>query len=238
MSIKLMSAIFETEFHDLEYVKDNETKRAKASTCKLVLLAIADHANDDGEAWPGLRRLGVKTALSRQGLMDTIEALKYHNLLTVDEEPSKLHTNNYTINVSEITAMSSHLTTPCKATLHADVKPLDQNHQLSLKEEEEGKTQKKIDTAKIYKTYENNIGIITQMISDEIGGLIDDYPIDWVTEAIKSAAMNNARKMSYIKGTLRNWKENGYGWKPGQDKKQAASNSYITAEGQKAWLVQ
>ena len=95
MSIKLMSAIFEAEFHDLEYVKDGETRKAKASTAKLVLLAIADHANDEGGAYPGYTRLETKTALSRQGLADTIDALEYNGLLTVDRKGSRLKTNDY-----------------------------------------------------------------------------------------------------------------------------------------------
>jgi len=119
MSIKLMSAIFEAEFHDLEYSKDGETRKAKASTAKLVLLAIADHANDYGEsAYPGLTHLEVKTALSRQGLLDTIEALKFNGLLAVDEKPSRLHTNSYTINIRSFPAIARDLPDL--------VKPLDQ----------------------------------------------------------------------------------------------------------------
>lgn len=147
MSVKLMSAIFEAEFNDLEYFKDNETRKAKASTCKLVLLAIADHANDYGESsYPGLRRLEIKTALSRQGLLDTIEALKYNGILEVAPEVSRIGTNNYSINLRSLPALarempdvvkpldpggSSHLTGGGQATLLGVVKPLDQNHQLT-----------------------------------------------------------------------------------------------------------
>jgi hypothetical protein len=142
-----MSAIFEAEFHDLDYVKDNESRKAKASTAKLVLLAIADHANDCGEsAYPGFTHLELKTALSRQGISDTIEALKYNGLLTVDEKPSRLHTNSYTINVRSLPAIarelpdivksleqqeSSSLTIGSQATLPEVVKPLDLNHPLT-----------------------------------------------------------------------------------------------------------
>lgn len=153
MSIKIMSAIFEAEFHDLEYVKDGETRKAKASTLKLVLLAIADHADDDGNAYPGYSRLEIKTALSRQGLADTLDALKYNGLLAVDEKPSKTKTNIYTINVRSLPALareipdlvkpldslenkheSSHLTSTSQATLLALVKPLDLNHHLTITE--------------------------------------------------------------------------------------------------------
>lgn len=136
MSIKIMSAIFETEFPD--YLTDGGEAKTKASTAKLILLAIADHANDEGEsAYPGLTRLERKTGLSRQGLVDAIKILKYNGLITVSDEPSKLHTNNYTLNLSAYPVLvnpldqSSHLTITSQPTLPALVKPLDLNHQLT-----------------------------------------------------------------------------------------------------------
>lgn len=139
MSIKLMSAIFETEFRDLPYIKDGEERNAKASTCKLLLLAIADHANDYGEsAYPGYDRLEIKTALSRQGISDTLHALTQNGLLSISEKPSRLQTNSYTILLSafpiaskDIIDESSHLTGTSQVTLPARVKPLDLNHSLT-----------------------------------------------------------------------------------------------------------
>jgi len=135
-----MSAIFETEFRDLQYTKDGEEHKAKASTCKLLLLAIADHANDYGEsAYPGYDRLEIKTALSRQGIADTLQALTQNGLLSISDKPSRLQTNNYTIILSslptlknEIIDESSHLTDTSQATLLGRVKPLDLNHQLTI----------------------------------------------------------------------------------------------------------
>lgn len=160
MSIKLMSAIFETEFRDLPTgeIENDKMKNAKASSCKLVLLAIADHANDEGEsAYPGLTRLETKTALSRQGLVDVIKALRYNGLLLVSDEPSKLGTNNYTVNTECFPKLSdkddarllvkpldqsSHFTSTSKATLPEVVKPLDSNHPLTTKESSLGDEEK------------------------------------------------------------------------------------------------
>lgn len=142
MSIKLMSAIFDTEFRDLPYTKDGEERKAKASTCKLLLLAIADHANDYGEsAYPGYDKLETKTALSRQGISDTLQALVQNGIILIGENPSRLGTNNYTIVISSFPSLSnqiidesSHLTQPSQATRLAGVKPLDQNHHLTTNE--------------------------------------------------------------------------------------------------------
>ena len=145
MSIKLMSAIFETEFRDLPLppIPDEVKQRmAKASSLKLVLLAIADHANDEGEsAYPGLTRLERKTGMSRQGVVDVISALKYNGLLSVSEIPSRLGTNNYTLNLgcfpcltdaSKDALLVKPLDYPSQATLLEVVKPLDLNHSLSI----------------------------------------------------------------------------------------------------------
>lgn len=90
-----MSAIFETEFFDL---KDESGNVTKASTAKLILLAMADHANDEGEgAYPAIERLCRKTALSEQTIRNTFDALRYNGIISL-EGRSKYGTNNHTIN--------------------------------------------------------------------------------------------------------------------------------------------
>jgi hypothetical protein len=95
MSVKLMSAIFETEFRDLQDGAGNNTK---ASTAKLVLLAMADHANDEGEGtYPSVETLSRKTALSSQTIRNTWDALRYNGVISLTGT-SKYLTNNHTIN--------------------------------------------------------------------------------------------------------------------------------------------
>jgi len=124
MSVGVMSLVFKAEIKDLPYVKDGEERNAKASTVKLLLLAYADHANDEGEgAYPGYNKLEIKTALSRQGIADTLEAVKQNNLM-VFEGVSKLSTNSYRINKELLYELvkpldleeSSHLTKASQAT--------------------------------------------------------------------------------------------------------------------------
>lgn len=160
MSIKLMSAIFETEFYDLPMNETDETgreRKTKASTAKLVMLAIADHANDQGEsAYPALTKLEKKTALSRQGVVDALTALKFNGLLLIDPGTSKLGTNNYTINLecfpslqpnydpSQATLLVKPLDYPSQATLPEVVKPLDSNHSLTVLEPSSATPRKKV----------------------------------------------------------------------------------------------
>ncbi len=76
MSINLMSAIFRTEFRDLQDAEGNTTK---ASTAKFVCIALADHANDEGEgAYPSINKLSYKTNLSRTAVINALDALKFN----------------------------------------------------------------------------------------------------------------------------------------------------------------
>ena len=94
MSIKLMSAIFAAKFTDL---KDGAGNVTKASTAKLVLLALADHASDDGKgAYPSLTRVERKTGLNRKTIVNALDALKFNGMISLVGR-SKLNTSNYAI---------------------------------------------------------------------------------------------------------------------------------------------
>ena len=62
----------------------------------------------------------------------------------------------------------------------------------------------------IYQLYQNNIGMIVPMIKDAIDAAEDDYPYEWICEAIKIAVMNNARSWKYIEAILKRWETRGF----------------------------
>jgi hypothetical protein len=116
MSVNLMSAIFEAEFFDL---KDENENITKASTAKLILLAMADHANDEGEgAYPSIERLCRKTALSAQTIRNTFDALRFNGIISL-EGKSKYGTNNHTINTKSFPKAIG------KETVYLTLYPLD-----------------------------------------------------------------------------------------------------------------
>jgi hypothetical protein len=125
MSVTTMALVFAADLKDIPYEKDGEKRNAKASTAKLLLLAYADHSNDQGKAaYPGYSKLEIKTALSRQGISDTLEAL-IQNKYLVSEGVSELGTNSYQINLNLLKTLvkpldsdekSSHLTGRSQAT--------------------------------------------------------------------------------------------------------------------------
>ena len=66
-------------------------------------------------------------------------------------------------------------------------------------------------TANVFTLFENNIHPITgQIEADKLGDLLDHYGEEWLTEAIKEAALRNGRSVKYIQSILEIWERDGF----------------------------
>jgi DNA replication protein len=69
----------------------------------------------------------------------------------------------------------------------------------------------------IFELYEDNIGLISPILADELRDAEATYPADWVEDAFRIAAANNVRKWRYILAILERWatqgKDDGTNWK-------------------------
>jgi DNA replication protein len=65
------------------------------------------------------------------------------------------------------------------------------------------------DLPDIFTLYEQNIGMLTPMIADELRYAEKQYPQDWIRDAIKEAALYNKRNIKYIAKILENWSIEG-----------------------------
>ena len=61
----------------------------------------------------------------------------------------------------------------------------------------------------IFTLYEQNIGMLTPMIADELRDAEKQYPQDWIRDAIKEAVLHNKRSIKYIAKILQNWSVEG-----------------------------
>ncbi len=61
----------------------------------------------------------------------------------------------------------------------------------------------------IFTLYEQNIGMLTPMIADELRDAEKLYPEDWIRDAIKEAVLHNKRNIKYIAKILENWSVEG-----------------------------
>jgi DNA replication protein len=61
----------------------------------------------------------------------------------------------------------------------------------------------------IYTLYEQNVGMLTPLIADELKDAEQQYKADWIRDAIKEAALHNKRSIKYILKILENWSVEG-----------------------------
>ena len=76
----------------------------------------------------------------------------------------------------------------------------------------EGKAPIEIETEEqpgIFTLYEQNIGMLTPMIADELREAEKLYPETWIRDAIKEAVNQNKRKVGYILAILERWSSEG-----------------------------
>jgi DNA replication protein len=64
-------------------------------------------------------------------------------------------------------------------------------------------------TGKIFKAYENNIGLMTPIMADKINDALKTYQEDWIIDALKEAVANGVRKWSYVEAILDRWQKEG-----------------------------
>jgi len=67
------------------------------------------------------------------------------------------------------------------------------------------------ETPNIFTLYEQNIGMLTPMIADELREAEQQYPGEWVRDAIKEAVSLNKRNWRYIARILEKWATRGRG---------------------------
>ncbi len=97
-----------------------------------------------------------------------------------------------------------------------------------------GQPQPDVDTEPlpdIFTLYEQNVGMLTPMIAEELGEAEKLYPETWIRDAIKEAVSLNKRSWRYIVRILERWSTEGK--KDGtykRDSKKASPDKYIEGE--------
>ena len=63
----------------------------------------------------------------------------------------------------------------------------------------------------IFHLYEQNVGLLTPLIVDELTAAEREYPGDWIEEAFREAARRNRRSWAYVNRILQRWSVEGKG---------------------------
>jgi len=182
MSVKLMSMVFDADIPDTK-VGDN---KVSSSTIKFVLLAMADHANDDGRSvYPSVGKLSKKTALADRTVRRAIDALESLGLVKATGE-SEYGTTEYRIMPGQLAIYGGDSTS----------KKVTQNHPNH--------------SNNVFAFYSNNIELLTPYNSQVLDMLIEDYTEEWVIEALKECITANKKSLKYCEGILKRWKADGF----------------------------
>jgi DnaD/phage-associated family protein len=69
--------------------------------------------------------------------------------------------------------------------------------------------QVQIERPNIFVLYEQNIGLLSPLLAEELKDAADLYPAEWIEAAFREAVQQNKRKWSYIRAILRRWGTEG-----------------------------
>jgi DNA replication protein len=61
----------------------------------------------------------------------------------------------------------------------------------------------------IFLLYEQNIGVLTPLIADQLRDMEKTYPPEWIHDAVEIAVSRNKRNLRYIQNILRRWETEG-----------------------------
>ncbi len=61
----------------------------------------------------------------------------------------------------------------------------------------------------IFRLYEENIGPLTPLLADMLREAEQEYPADWLREAVEIAVQKNVRNWRYVEAILKRWKTEG-----------------------------
>jgi len=68
----------------------------------------------------------------------------------------------------------------------------------------------------VFALYEQNIGMLTPLIADELREAEQEYPAEWIEEAFREAVSLNKRNWKYIRAILERWRTEGRGDEAGR----------------------
>lgn len=66
-----------------------------------------------------------------------------------------------------------------------------------------------IERPNIFTLYEQNIGPLTPLISDQLRDIEETYSAEWITEAIGISVQQNKRSLAYVSAILDRWQREG-----------------------------
>jgi DNA replication protein len=86
-----------------------------------------------------------------------------------------------------------------------------QSGELDLLDEASEDVQLQTERPTIFVHYEQNIGMLTPMIADELRDAERHYPAEWIADAFRQSVLHNKRSWTYVRAILERWRTEGRG---------------------------
>ena len=97
-----------------------------APTKKMILIALADHCDDEGKCWPGIKNIAKKASVSKRTLQRALTELESEGFLRIEErrrENNSQQSNMYYLNMGECQIDTQGVTpvTPLESPLEVKI---------------------------------------------------------------------------------------------------------------------
>ncbi len=83
-----------------------------------------------------------------------------------------------------------------------------------------------VERPNIYTLYEQNIGLLTPLIAEELREAEDTYPAHWIEDAFREAVRANKRNWRYVNAILQRWARGERGGTPRGDTREELEQYY------------
>ena len=190
-----------------------ENSKADGSAL-LLLLAIADHAHDDGNgAYPSVATLAAKCRQTERNTQLLLRKLEDMGEIITPPQAGPHGCNIYQIplggeNFSGVKTSAEGVKTSAKNAHQISPEP-------SLEPSKEQSPAATVQTGNEpiaenpFKVWESVGLAISPYHAEQLQELEKEYSPGWVCEAIRRAASQNKRNLNYITGILKRWKDSG-----------------------------
>jgi len=176
-------------------------------TEKYVLLAYADHADQNGKnIFPSIDLIAQKTGYSERSVQTITRELEKMGFLVADGM-GKNGTNRWIIPLQRGEGGAKIAPVPMSQIAPEGIAPEGIAPEPSV---EVKKLTTTTASGAIFEIFQAEIGLLTPMTADAIQDAEETFSQEWIVEAIHEAAMSNKRNWKYVLAILKRWKAEGY----------------------------
>lgn len=186
-------------------------------SARLVLLCLAEHADEDGRCWPSIPRISEMTQVSKRQVSRVLKQLEEDGEISYKPGDGRGNHSQYVILLPIVKGDMVSPNEPKKddmvserVTSHPEKDDTMSSEPSVNRKSEPSQLNGDHRFAEACTAYEGNIGMLTPIVSEKIRNAVDDHPDGWVVDAIYIAAEANKRSWRYVNGILRNWERQGY----------------------------